>query len=166
MWLRKVTFPAALDVALRMREWDQREIFACRWNDNPADLARDCTAFPDFCWVAGEERPIAVIGAQPMRPGVWCVFMFATDDFLKIRFSMTRFVKRVMVPALVQSGAHRAECHSMEGHTEAQAWLQALGAVRECTLVGYGRNGENFASFVWNRPICATRESGKTTAPK
>lgn len=50
------------------------------------------------------------------------------------------------------NGAHRLECRSMDGHTEAQAWLECLGAHREGTLKAYGSGGEDFHCYVWRRP--------------
>src|SRR3546814_12825662 len=82
-----------------------------------------------------------------MHPGVWSVLLFATDEFHKIRLSLTKHVKRVMIPALVEVGAHRAECHSMEGHAEAHAWLELLGAEREGVRPRFGKNGEDFECF-------------------
>src|SRR3546814_63629 len=41
MILEAPTFDATLYVAERMREWDRREIFAARWNDDPFPLAAE-----------------------------------------------------------------------------------------------------------------------------
>lgn len=151
MILEPPTFDTTLYVAERMREWDRREIFAARWNDDPFPLAAECQLYGSFTWIASLDRPIAFIGAAPIHPGVWSVLMFATDEFRKIRLSLTKHVKRVMIPALVEVGAHRAECHSMEGHDEAHAWLELLGAEREGVRPRFGKNGEDFVCFSWRR---------------
>lgn len=151
MDLRPVTYQDALAVASNMRESDRREIFAGRWNDDPEELAADCLCFGSFGWIACEPHPIAVVGAAPLHPGVWSVYMFAGNDFLKIKLSLTKFVKRVMIPSLVEVGAHRAECHSIDGHVEAHRWLEFLGATRESTRRRFGRNGEDFHCYVWLR---------------
>ena len=39
----------------------------------------------------------------------------------------------------------------MEGHVVAQRWLEALGAHRESTAYGFGRNGEDFHTYVWRK---------------
>lgn len=150
MWLRKLTFDDALYVARNMREWDKREIYATRWTEDPIDLAGDAMRAGAFSWCAGiDDRPVCVIGATPIHPGVWNVWMFATDDFLQMAFCLTKLVRRVMIPAVVSAGFHRAECRSMDGHTYAQRWLEMLGFVRESTLVGFGRNREDFGLYVW-----------------
>src|SRR3546814_4186685 len=101
-----LTFDATLYVAERMREWDRREIFAARWNDDPFPLAAECQLYGSFTWVAHLDRPIAFVGATPMHPGVWSVLLFATDEFHKIRLSLTKHVKRVMIPADRKSTRH------------------------------------------------------------
>lgn len=146
-----VNYSDALFVAANMREWDRKEIYATRWNDDPSDIATDCCYMGDFGWVACEPEPIAVVGAGPMHPGVWGVHMFATDNFSKIAISLTKFVRRVIIPSLAATGAHRAECKSMEGHEDAQKWLEFLGAERESTLAEYGRNGEDFHIYTWRK---------------
>ncbi len=151
MRLAPPAYPDVLHVAANMRAADAAEIYATRWNDSPEELAADCMCVGGFCWSAGLERPIAVIGALPIHPGVWSVFMFATDEFERIGISLTKYVKRVMIPALVQSGAHRAECRSAEGHTVAHRWLESLGAKVESVAREYGRNGEDYRVYVWRR---------------
>lgn len=139
-----------LHVAANMREWDRKEIFALRWGDEASDLANDVLRVPGFSWVAyADDVPAAVIGAMPMWPRVWSVFAFGTDDFPKVGLTLTKHVRRFMIPALQNQGAHRAQCHSIEGHEEAHRWLETLGAHTEPLIRGFGRNRENFIPFVW-----------------
>lgn len=141
-----------LYVAQRMRDADRREVYATRWSDRPEDLARDTMICGDFSWILGTDVPVAAIGAYAMWPNVWSVWMFATDDFPQIRLSATRFVRHGMIPALVESGAHRAECRSLADHAEAHAWLELLGAKKEGSPhFKFGKNGEDFCTYVWSR---------------
>lgn len=138
-------------VAANMRAADAAEIFATRWTDAPDDIVTDVMHAGPFVWTTGLERPIAVVGAFPSHPGVWQVFMFATDEFPRIGLGMTRFVRKCMIPALIDSNAHRAQCHSIEGHDVAHRWLESLGAQVESVAKGWGRNGEDFRVYVWTR---------------
>lgn len=140
-----------LYVAQRMREWDRREIYATQWTDDPVDLTATVMACGTFSWVCGLDRPIAALGALPIWPGVWSVWMFGTDEVPRIGLSLTRFARRSMMAALLESGAHRAECRSIEGHEDAQKWLESLGARREATHRMAGRNGETFHTYAWTR---------------
>ena len=153
MWVEPISDHPELvaDVAHRMREWDRREIFATRPNDDCDALARDAVAIGAIGWTAGLERPIAAFGCAEMWPGVYSMWLFATDEFHQIRFSMTRLVKRRIVPMLFDAGAHRLEARSMEGHHDAQGWLKLIGARREATLKAYGKDRQDFHLYVWGR---------------
>lgn len=154
MKLAKLNEADLLYVADNMREWDAREIFATRWTDDRADLAAAVLACGEFGWVAGDGGlPVAAFGASPSWNGVWQVWMFATDDWPKVALGVTRFIKKVMIPALEEVGCHRAECRSMEGHVVAHRWLEALGAHKESELKHYGRDGQTFYLYCWTRPI-------------
>ena len=152
MNLSDITYDSALHVARNMREWDRKEIYATRWNESAEELASDVSAYGRFGWIAGTTEPIAAVGAVPSWPGVWSVFMFATNDFRQIRFSLTSFVRRVIIPSLRDAGAHRAECASHIGHEEAHRWLELLGAHREGEpMREYGKDGSDFVRYVWRR---------------
>jgi hypothetical protein len=138
-------------VARNMREWDRREIYATRWDDNSESLAYEVMQTGEVRWVAGLEEPIAAFGCAPMWPGCWSMWLFAADDFHRIGLSVTRLVTRSIVPMLWDGGAHRLECRSMEGHVDAQRWLSTIGAEREATLKGFGRDGQDFHIYTWAR---------------
>jgi hypothetical protein len=147
------TMDAALAVTRRLRPADAREIFAVRWDDDPAALAADCLAPETVGWILGLERPITILGAAPLHPGVWQVHCMGTAEFPRIAVALTRFVARRMIPALVEAGAHRGECRSHAEHHQAHRWLARLGAACEGRLVAYGRGGEDFLVFAadWRR---------------
>lgn len=150
----KLVDPTLLDILYvvhHMRDWDQREVFAARFDDDPDRFAVDLwNNVGELCWVAGQERAIAVIGAKELFPGAWSALMIATDEFPKIGLPLTRFVRRRMIPAIQARGARWGDCRSIEGHQVAHQWLEALGAKKEDKpLSRYGKNGEDFYRFVW-----------------
>ena len=154
MMLAKLNEPDLLFVADRMREWDRREVFATQWDDDAAKLVSNILAGGEFGWVAGVDGlPVAAFGAIPVWNGVWQVWMFATDDWPKVALGVTRFIKKVMIPALEEVGCHRAECRSMDGHDVAHRWLECLGAHKESELPHFGRDGQTFYLYCWTRPI-------------
>lgn len=112
-----------------------------------AEQAFSCSPLAWSLWADG--HPVAVVGAGQMHPGVWQVFMFATEAWPRGGREMTRFLVRCMIPLLRACGAHRAQCLSAAAHTEAHAWLRWLGARHEATLKGYGRDGSDFLMFAW-----------------
>lgn len=140
-----------LYIAQRMRELDKEEIYATRWTNNPKDLAEDGMMIPHMSWIAAADgEPVAGFGAVPMHPGCWAVWMFATDKWPKVALSVTRYIKKKLIPSLQQAGAVRAECRSHANHHIAHKWLDSLGAVKESTLKKYGKDGEDFYLFKWH----------------
>lgn len=143
-----IDLASARYVSHRMRQSDVDEIFACRWDDDRDALAADAAARTRFGWAAGKDgEPIACIGVIEVWPGVWESWMFATDKFRIVGKGLTKFALRTIIPAAKSAGAHRLQCHSMEGHVVAHRWLEGLGAKREATHPGYGRGGETFHTY-------------------
>jgi hypothetical protein len=146
-----------LYIARNMRDADKEEIYATRWSDSPNQLVDDCmtvAALPtSFTVICGLDKPIAVLGAIEPWPGVWEVWLFATDDFRKIAFSMTKYVRKVFIPVLLERGMHRAQCRSIASHTGNHEWLYNMGARQDATRPyrGWGKNGEDFLMFEWHR---------------
>lgn len=137
-------------VCRNMRDADRRELFACRFDEDPDRLTMDVLQRWTIAWVVGLERPIAVLGGVEMWPGLWSVGMFATDEFGQIGSQLTRWLRRRMIPVAREAGARRLEARSIEGHDEAHRWLLKLGAERdEKPLTNWGKGGETFFNFVW-----------------
>jgi len=147
------THPNVLHVSERMRASDAREIYATSWADDPADLAARVMMAPGFTWTAhGDDgEPIAVIGSAPLWPNMWQAYAFATDRWPEVYREVTKHALRYMIPGLENSGVHRAQCASIEGHDDAHRWLEFLGASRTSTLDGYGKGGERFFIYSWSR---------------
>lgn len=149
---REPDYADMLAVASNLRERDRQEIFATRYGSNPADLARDVVLTGGFRWGAYlDGRPVAGIGAYPRWPNVWSVWAFGTDEWPRAAIALTRHVKKVMLPALLKAGAHRADCYALKEHGDARRWLEYLGAVPVNILDNWGRSGETFVCYSWTR---------------
>lgn len=149
--LREAAYSELRFVAQNMRAADRKEIFATMWNDDPDMLSKNClNTSAGMSWTMGKNVPIAAVGAFPCWPGVWSVWMFATDRFPEVGLSMTKFIKKRMIPA-IWNHAHRAQCHSIYDHADAHKWLESLGAQRESVLKAYGKGGEDFYCYTWSK---------------
>lgn len=138
-------------VARNMRAWDRDEIFATQPDDDLDRFIEFVQALGPASWVAGEGfEPIACFGAFQLFPGLFSMWFFATDNINNIGKSMTKAVRDVIVPHLFARGARRLECRSMEGHVDAQRWLEVIGARRESSAPDYGRGGQTFHTYVWD----------------
>lgn len=151
MNLQPLTKPAVRYILQNLRKDDHAELSAMRWDDDLTHIADEVPRLGAFGWVAGKEMPIAAIGALPIFPGAWSVWMFATDEFPRISLSLTRFALRCMFPALKKTGARRLECRTLASHSHARRWIEFLGGYKEVDLPGYGKNGEDFCCYVWRR---------------
>jgi hypothetical protein len=132
-----------------MREWDRKEIYATRWTDQPEELARACMVSQDLAFTVWLDEPVSCFGALPIWPGVASVWCFGTERFNECGLFLTRFMQKHWIPLLKEAGFHRAQCASIEGHLDAQKWLEALGAERESTQKSFGKNKETFYVYRW-----------------
>ena len=153
MTIGPLTHEAFRYIAHNMREWDRKEVFATQWTDDPEDLATAWEQRGPFSFVGSTELPICAAGGVQMWPGVWSMWLLATDEWPAVATSVTKFVKRIIVPNLWAMGAHRLECRAMEGHPS-RAWLEWLGFEREATHHGYGKGKETFHTYVLTRQSC------------
>lgn len=143
------TFSQMAHVARNMRELDKREIFGLQGVGDPLMLAH-FALHADFKYVGlYDKEPVVAFGAQQMWPGVWTIFMFATDDFQKVGKHAMRFMKKHLVPDVMACGAHRAQCYSAAYHTEAHEFLVRMGAKVESRLEKFGKDGSDYYLFVW-----------------
>ncbi len=152
--IHPLTYEDALWVAKEMRGEDHREISAVRGRTLFAErVALDChlaLGYGGVGYVAyWGEIPVAAIGAIPLRPGVWSVYMFATGYLSKVGLGLTRWAKNTFHPELKALGAHRIQCESIEGHDDAHAWMETFGAKNEGPLPKFGIGQETFYRFAW-----------------
>lgn len=102
-------------------------------------------------WVLCEDdTPVAVAGFTPIRPGVWQDWMITTDRCWEPDAwrATTRHTRKAL-DSMLTNGAHRLQCVSLASRTEAHKWYRLLGLEFECTLRGYGSNGED--AFMFSR---------------
>ncbi|TDQ82503.1 hypothetical protein A8950_2326 [Dongia mobilis] len=168
--LRPLGSDDLLFVARHMRMADRAEIFATRFDDDPVALVAEILATDPMGAIlaAADGAAVAAIGASEMWPGNWSVWMFATDRWPEVALAATRFAQTRLRPALHRLGARRAECRSMAGHEMAQSWLLRLGARVEAVYPAFGRDGQTFIGFVFEREenMCALPKSKPKPAPK
>ena len=151
--LKPISEPLVRVVALAMRHIDKEEIYATRWDEDPTSLVKEIVRNTLIGAVActNNDEPVAAFGGYEMWPGVWDVWMFATDRWLEVAKELTIHIKKEFIPALEEAGVHRAQCFSLDTHYTAHKWMEYLGAEKEGILTGLGKNKENFIVFKWSR---------------
>lgn len=146
-----VTPEAVHFLIARMRQEDRDEIFALRWDDDDDALANEVMGYSGEMtrvWVV-DGQPASILGTHPTRPGVWRCWGFGTEQWPLVVASMTRHIRRFIVPALLRGGVHRIECIAAASHASARKWLESCGGVLEGTQHGLGRNGEDYVTYVY-----------------
>ena len=138
-------------VYANLRPWDLSECEAVSYQWDAVNMAHLVAANCDGRAVLRGGKPVAVISWLQMHPGCYTVAMLATPDWPSVALSVTKWVRRALIPKLLDSGARRVECKSIDGHTDAHRWLLSLGARAESRLESYGKNGETFVLFRWLR---------------
>jgi len=138
-------------VVRNLRDWDRREIMSSPQTHDLKSFIAGRLRFKGTTWIYGVDRPVYSIGAVPAYPGVWRLWGFATDEWPQVALSVTKFVRRVMLPMLGRMGAQRLEFGALDGNETRRAWLEMLGAKFESQKVGAGRGGENYNIFVVER---------------
>jgi hypothetical protein len=156
----KVTRPAYADclyVCRHLRTQDRAEVLATHWSDDPVDLAHPIAFSREplsWCLHGADDEPICLLGANQLWPNFWAPWAMATPRFAEIGKAATRFVKRTMIPAMVDLGFQRAECRTLGSNTVAAQWLERLGAIRESENPRVGRHGETFHTYVFYPENC------------
>ena len=82
---------------------------------------------------------------------MWSVWMFGTDDFKDCAVELIRWFRREVNDILTTCQGHRLQCDSRFDHEEAHRMIKALGAIEECRLRKYGKDGADYIRFVWFR---------------
>lgn len=152
----KIEAPSPEDVAevvRNMRPKDRAEILA-GMKTVPEDECEDLFIWTfasdlkehTFCAYLDDE-PVAVGALVPVDKDRIDIGMVATEDFPRIAYSLTKFVRKRLLPKYAEMGFKRVECASIEGYDEAHRWIEALGLEKGDVLKGAGRNGEDFVQF-------------------
>jgi hypothetical protein len=93
--------------------------------------------------------PAAIVAFHQLTPKTLVVSLMATDAWPRVARAVLLWGVRGARPQLIARGFERAECRTMEGHTEAIELLERLGFVHECRLPRFGAHGASFLQYAW-----------------
>ena len=134
-----------------LRVWDRQEIFALQRGDDDRSIAWGLIHAQEMgradVSVGHLERPVVCIVTAELRPGVWSLSTFTSDEWLRVATAVTKHLRRVIIPGMWARGAHRIQCQCMDGNPAKDRWLLSFGAEREGPHLGYGRDQETF--YTW-----------------
>ena len=149
-------------IVTNLRLDDREEILAARGPElNWAGFAQEATmvAGNGFGWIAWREdtlEPVATWGAYRINAGTAGCWAFGTPAWPRTVRSVTRHIRRTMIPTLLQNGFHRAECRALEKREDTRLWLTSLGWFAEAVLSEFGVRRENFVLYAWTASHAAS----------
>ena len=142
-------------ICFRLREADKAEIFGIMEHDCPYRFGWEAyTVFRNkgrsrIAWYRG--KPAACIALLEIRPTVWEVASFGTEDYKAVALEMARWARNNIAELSAPPfNGRRLQCDSRDGHEEAHKYLLALGARKEGEpMLHYGKDGSTYYRFVW-----------------
>jgi len=138
----------------RLRFEDLEEFEAARGPLNRRRLTEETVVMArhGLGWIAWRDdtgEPVAAWGAYRMTPVTAACWAFGTPGWGRVVTSVTRHIRKVMIPGLLKAGFHRAECRALEKREDTRLWLTSLGWFAEAVLVEFGVHRENFVLYAW-----------------
>ena len=100
-------------------------------------------------WRGDTGEPVAALGAYAMTPTCAGCWAFGTPGWDHVVRSVTRHIRKIMVPELLKAGFHRAECRALASREDTRLWLTSLGWKAEAVLSEFGVRREDFTLFAW-----------------
>ena len=141
-------------ITFKMRERDKRELFGLCPHNDPLQFACEATHIlrnhgrSQIAYIDG--KPAALFGFScHLKPRVYDVWMFGTDDFTKAIFPLMRWCRNAANDILSIEKAHRLQAQSRADHFEAHKLIKAMGGIEECRLEGWGKDGSDYLMFKW-----------------
>jgi hypothetical protein len=133
-----------------LRKRDVQELSATRADVNPDLLAIDSygSQWKKVAYT-NDHLPAMAIGARVTHPGVAAVWGFATDRYREVIRELSNYVENAMIPEIVGSGVHRAQCIVHPENRASQRWLTSLGFFQEATLRNFGSTKEDMLLYAW-----------------
>ena len=147
MTINTATYDDLTYIGSWLCEEDRLELMLTRDTDDYVSLANDAWA-SKYKYVALDEAiPVMAFGARPMVRDTALVWGFKTDRGWGAIRSVTKFIKRTMIPALHKAGVRRAVCAVGPDNTVSQRWLRHLGFVPRATSRDIGTRHEGIILF-------------------
>lgn len=98
-----------------------------------------------------DDMPVLFFGAHPMNVCTLEAWAMGTEKTRRVIVEASRYMLTEFRPLAIAQGYRTMECRSQVGHVEAHRWLESTGAVVNGTPFVYGKNGEEFVLYRWDR---------------
>lgn len=99
-------------------------------------------------------QPVALLVFHSEVPGIWYCFLVATPRIVEIKKFLIKHMRKIMLPTLfVDMNARLLFTHSISWRNHSKHWLEFWGGVKENTLHGFGKGGEDVDVFCLRKEI-------------
>jgi hypothetical protein len=155
-YITEASRSAATFIAANLRDEDRQEFQAVFAEREPGPILTAIVAasepFAFTAFLRGQPAFMFGVLAAPITPHLGVAWGFGTDGAPKIIPMVGRFVRKAMIPQLLQNGLHRVEVRVIASAESSVGWLTArMGAKFETDLPDCGVNQEHFKQFAWTR---------------
>lgn len=104
--------------------------------------------------------PVLFFGAHALNVCTLEAWALGTKDTRRVLHAATRYLFAEFIPKVVEAGYLSVECRSHADHHAAHRWLRSTGAVANGEPFVYGKTGEKFVIYRWDRdaiPVAVQR---------
>lgn len=139
-------------VTANMRDEDKREIY-CQLPDGMKsyEVAHLMLMSGDAFVAYLDDLPVLFFGAHPLNVCTLEAWAVGTKHTRRVLHAATRHLITDFGPQAIAAGFRTMECRSHVEHKEAHRWLESTGAVVNGAPFVYGKEGENFVLYRWDR---------------
>jgi hypothetical protein len=145
------TMDDLLYVGVWMCESDWNELALTRDPNDYVRLAHDAWESEFKYVVLDNALPVFAFGAKQLGDTA-LVWGFKTDDGCKSVGTVTKFIRRTMIPALRDAGVRKAVCIVDPDNRASQIWLRHLGFTPRATSRDFGTRQEDVLLFQRDEP--------------
>lgn len=98
--------------------------------------------------LAKDGVPAGLVQCVPIHEGAFSVGLIATDEWINVWRSFAREIQKVVIPALLESGARWMECRVWNDNQPAKDFLEWFG-FRQMSevMTGWGTFGKDFVLY-------------------
>jgi len=150
--IHQATFDDLTYIGSWLCDDDRRELSLTRDADDYVALANDALR-STVCKVAVNDAALPVMAFGAKTDGdLAVVWGFKTDRARPAIGRVTKYINRVMIPALRDMGVRRAVCVVHPENQASQAWLQHLGFAAQATRRDIGTQQGEVVLFQRDEP--------------
>jgi hypothetical protein len=150
---------ATLNDLMMVGSWlcasDRQELAATRDPDDYEGLALDAWKSPIRKVAVEEAIPVFAFGANPIGSDMAQVWGYKTERGWASALTVTKYIRRIMIPELRAMGIRRATCLVHPDNVKSQQWLALLGFRPKATLWGFGSRRQDMFLFQRDEPDAA-----------